>query len=501
MVLSFAGSWFFPLLTSVVAGDVFSAEDRLGTWRHLLVAVRSPRRIFIAKALASLTVLLMCVPGLAISGMVGGLVVGSRPLTGLDGHLLSPADAAGNSCSPGSACSPRYWPSPRSGCSPPSSSGAPRSGCCCPPSADWECNSSQMLPMPVAVRLALPGFAFLSWNGLFTSPPQLGSLLPASPSAWRGPYRDRAGLRAVHAARLHQPGERRLVRRAITFGILPLLGVGPFPPGRGRGDRGHGSGITQQAAAVARHVVRPPYACRASSSTTRPSLRRSCGSRRHAPRGTAWSPRTGRERLALRVYWHLPGTACTGQAVYQLDVNPNGRYVADGDGPNQVNGYFLMHAPTGDAPNPLWQFDGNVELLSPRRRDTACKSRRQRRKVSRVRVGSPGLGRGPPTSHRRRRHSSCADRRRGDDRLRLDGGLRRATRSARSTPMGSRGSPTTRSSSRSVTACSPSSVSSWVGRPRSARTGDSSPRPPPTIRWSCRSSTCRATSSSGRSAA
>jgi ABC-2 type transport system permease protein len=80
VVLSFAGSWFFPLLTSVVAGDVFSAEDRLGTWSHLLVAVRSPRRIFIAKALASLTVLLMCIPGLAVSGVIGGLVVGNRPL-------------------------------------------------------------------------------------------------------------------------------------------------------------------------------------------------------------------------------------------------------------------------------------------------------------------------------------------------------------------------------------------------------------------------------------
>ena len=62
VVLSFAGSWFFPLLTSVVAGDVFSAEDRLGTWRHLMVAVRSPRLIFIGKALASLTVLMMCLP-------------------------------------------------------------------------------------------------------------------------------------------------------------------------------------------------------------------------------------------------------------------------------------------------------------------------------------------------------------------------------------------------------------------------------------------------------
>ncbi len=66
VVLGFAGFYALPLLTSVVAGDVFSAEDRLGTWRHLLVAVRSPRRIFIAKSLASLTILLICVPGLAV---------------------------------------------------------------------------------------------------------------------------------------------------------------------------------------------------------------------------------------------------------------------------------------------------------------------------------------------------------------------------------------------------------------------------------------------------
>src|ERR1041384_1524405 len=45
VVLSFCGSWVLPLLTSLVAGDVFAAEDRLGTLRHLLVAVRSPRRI------------------------------------------------------------------------------------------------------------------------------------------------------------------------------------------------------------------------------------------------------------------------------------------------------------------------------------------------------------------------------------------------------------------------------------------------------------------------
>ena len=45
VVLAFACSWGLPLLTSLVGGDVFAAEDRLGTWRHLLVAIRSPRRI------------------------------------------------------------------------------------------------------------------------------------------------------------------------------------------------------------------------------------------------------------------------------------------------------------------------------------------------------------------------------------------------------------------------------------------------------------------------
>jgi ABC-2 type transport system permease protein len=52
-----------------------------------------------------------------------------------------------------------------------------------------------------------------------------------------------------------------------------------------------------------------------------------------------------------------------GSAIYQLDINPLGRYVSDGDGPKEVNGFFLVRTPSGDEPNPLWQFDGNIELL------------------------------------------------------------------------------------------------------------------------------------------
>jgi ABC-2 type transport system permease protein len=63
------------------------------------------------------------------------------------------------------------------------------------------------------------------------------------------------------------------------------------------------------------------------------------------------------------VSWRLPGSSAEGSAIYQLDVTADGRYVADGDGPKEVNGYFQVRSPIGDAPNPLWQLDGNLDLL------------------------------------------------------------------------------------------------------------------------------------------
>jgi len=65
------------------------------------------------------------------------------------------------------------------------------------------------------------------------------------------------------------------------------------------------------------------------------------------------------------VSWHIPGATAVGSAVYQLDVTADGRYVADGDGPQEVNGFFQVRTPFGDAPNPIWQFDGLVDLLAP----------------------------------------------------------------------------------------------------------------------------------------
>ena len=371
VVLSFAGSWFFPLLTSVVAGDVFSSEDRLGTWRHLLVAVRSPRLIFIAKALASLTVLLMCVPGLAVSGIVGGLLVGSRPLTGLDGHLLSPADAAGKLllawlcvlapvlafAAIGLLASVIFGRSPV--------------GLLLPAFGGLGMQlASQVLPMPAAVRLTLPSFAFLSWNGLFTSPPMLGPVLTgiAVSLAWAVIATGLAYVLFMRRdfASLSNDGS---MRRAITVGILPLLGVwvlsaGVLAAATGATGSGIDAGKLQRSLATSfAHLYRLQSQELYHANVTEAQLRvtASCtkgeGLLVQAGPGNDWR---------CTVYWHLPGTgAATGAAIYQLDASPNGRYVADGDGPQEVNGYFILHTSAGDAPNPLWQFDVLVDLLAP----------------------------------------------------------------------------------------------------------------------------------------
>jgi len=372
VVLSFAGSWFFPLLTPVIAGDVFSAEDRLGTWSHLLVAVRSPRRIFLAKALASLTVLLMCVPGLAVSGIVGGLVVGSRPLTGLDGHPQSPAAAAAGMlliawlcvlapmlafASIGLLAAVIFGRSPI--------------GLLLAAFAGLGMQlASQVLPMPAAVRVALPSFAFLSWNGLFTSPPQLGSLIAgiAVSLAWAATATALAYVIFMRRD-FTSPANDGSVRRAITLGILPLLAVwvlsaGVVAAATGATGSGIDAGKLQRSLATSfghLYVVQSQevYHLRVTAAQLRTTASCTKGSGlvdQEGP-GNDWR---------CTVNWHLPGVNdATGQAVYQLDVSPNGRYVADGDGPNQVNGYFVLRAPYGDAPNPLWQFDGLVDLLGP----------------------------------------------------------------------------------------------------------------------------------------
>lgn len=369
VILSFSCSWVLPLLTSLVAGDVFAGEDRLGTWRHLLVAVRSPRRIFAAKALASLTVILLLAAGLAASGIVGGLVaVGKRPLVGLDGHLLSSGQAA--------AAVLLAWVSALAptlafaavGLLGSVTLGRSPMGLIMPALLALVLQIAQLLPLPVVVRVALPSYAFIAWRGLFTDPGQTGPLLVgvAVDIAW-------AVVATALAYRLFMrrdftdPAYDGMGRRVLVQAVLPLAALLAVSVGVIAGTTSaSGSGIDKPkldrslATAFAHlYVMQTDELHRLDVTEAQLRSRASCDKG-----GSLVDDLGPGNDWRCVVTWHLPGSTATGSAIYQLDVTPDGRYVADGDGPQQVNGFFQVRTSTGDAPNPLWQFDASVNLLT-----------------------------------------------------------------------------------------------------------------------------------------
>ena len=368
VLLTFSATWVLPLLPSLVAGDAFAAEDRLGTWRHLLVAVRSPRRVFVSKALAGLTVVLALVTGLAVSGVAGGLLaVGSRPLVGLTGQQVPPGDAALAVLLAWLVALAPTLAFAAVGVLGAVALGRSPVGLLAPALLAFALQVAQLLPLPVVVRMSLPTQAFLAWRGLLTEPEQLRPLVvgvcvslvwaaAATALAYRlFLRRDFTDLTpdGLGAAALAQAVLPLAALLAVTAGVVAVLTPAA------------GSGIERPALETslsttyahlyrlqARELGRPdvPESRLAATAT--------CD--RGGPLQDDVGPGNGWRCV---VSWHLPDTSATGSAIYQLDVTADGRYVADGDGPQQVNGFFQVRTPTGDAPNPLWQFDGSVDLL------------------------------------------------------------------------------------------------------------------------------------------
>ena len=369
VVLSFSCSWLLPLLTALVAGDVFATEDRLGTWRHLLIAVRSSRRIFVAKALASLTVVLLLTVGLSVSSIVGGLAtVGDRPLVGLDGHLLSSGHAAVGVLLAWLAAVAPTLAFAAVGLLGSVAFGRSPMGLVMPALLAIVLQLAQLLPLPVAVRVALPSYAFLAWRGLFTDPGQIGQLVLAvviclvwALTATGLAY---ALFRRRDFTDLAYDGAGR---RVLTTAVLPLAALLAVTVGVvAVATRASGSGIDRakldrSLATTFGHLYRLQSRELHRPDFTEQQLRSTAACDKggwlvaDSGPGNDW-------RCVVR--WHIPGAEATGSAIYQLDVTSDGRYVADGDGPQEVNGFFQVRTPTGDAPNPLWQFDASVDLLT-----------------------------------------------------------------------------------------------------------------------------------------
>jgi ABC-2 type transport system permease protein len=95
VILGFAGTWGFPLLTSLVAGDIFSAEDAHRTWPAVLTRSRSRGQVFAGKVLVSVLVATTLLIVTAATSLLAGVALaGNEPLVSLSGGSLSPGRAA-----------------------------------------------------------------------------------------------------------------------------------------------------------------------------------------------------------------------------------------------------------------------------------------------------------------------------------------------------------------------------------------------------------------------
>jgi len=94
LILGFAAQWVFPLLTALVAGDIFASEDHFGTWKTVLTRSVSRSQIFWAKTVTAVLYNLLVLAVFAASTIVAGLlIIGTQPLTGLSGQVIASGTA------------------------------------------------------------------------------------------------------------------------------------------------------------------------------------------------------------------------------------------------------------------------------------------------------------------------------------------------------------------------------------------------------------------------
>jgi ABC-2 type transport system permease protein len=96
LLLGFAAQWVLPLLTSLVAGDIFSSEDQHGTWKTILTRSHTRAQIFWGKTLAASSFAVLVLLSLTVGTTAAGvLLVGHQPLESLVGVPLPAGQAFG----------------------------------------------------------------------------------------------------------------------------------------------------------------------------------------------------------------------------------------------------------------------------------------------------------------------------------------------------------------------------------------------------------------------
>jgi ABC-2 type transport system permease protein len=180
VVLTFAASWAFALLGSLVGGDAFSSEDRLGTWPTLLTRSRPQSAIVAGKIVVSILSTCVFVLALAVSAGLAGLALAEHgPLPGLTGELLPTGHAFRLVAISWAAALPPAlaWTSLALVLSARTRNSVIGIGV--PAVLGILLQLAWFVDGPPLIRELLPSDALDAWHGLFETPSQAGPLITA----------------------------------------------------------------------------------------------------------------------------------------------------------------------------------------------------------------------------------------------------------------------------------------------------------------------------------
>jgi ABC-2 type transport system permease protein len=90
VIMLFGAVWMFPLITALVAGDIFASEDHNGTLKTILTRSLERQQVFAGKALAALTYAVAAIVlAITVAVIAGSIQSGFNSLESLSGTIVS----------------------------------------------------------------------------------------------------------------------------------------------------------------------------------------------------------------------------------------------------------------------------------------------------------------------------------------------------------------------------------------------------------------------------
>ncbi len=366
VVLGFAGSWGLPLIAGVLCGDMFSAEDRHGTWKTILTRSLTRRELFAGKLAAAGLFSLALLALAAISSLLAGVIlVGTQPLVDLGGVLMSPARCLALVLASWVTC---VLPMLAYTSLALLFSALSRNGIVGVLGPILVALATQLLDLigrGVIVHMLLIGSAFDAWHGLLTPHVFLGPLLVSSVVSlvWIAAAVILAARRVVGDDALGpaEGTERRgwlgplrgVAVAGVTLAVLALVSnVGPVGVTASRLHVTVGAEFNRLALLQERILGRQVPA------GAQLALRPFCNKRAAAPRGPGdWS-------CTINVYLPQPGRVPYQQADvdYDVSVQSNGCYKAETP-PTFIGQQTMANADGRQVVNPLFVVYGCFNIL------------------------------------------------------------------------------------------------------------------------------------------